>query len=184
MMGASLKLLLGVVILTLCLLAHYALDYQARYAELRQLDENLVRMQSKLEDYKTRLRRLPELTEEMQALERELTWADGPKEEDPELLVSHYLEDVERLVQAQDNYNFRIQAVVPGDATGGTEDSPIVGRSFSLKMKGEYATLADFLEELADLKLDRLVTIDRIDLSPAEGNVLNITLPMTAYLRG
>lgn len=61
-------------------------------------------------------------------------------------------------------------------------------RVFDMTMTGRYATLVDFLYQLGDLKLDRLVTINRISLSPqgsedANSPVLSITIPITAYLR-
>jgi|GEM_PF-798720 len=61
-------------------------------------------------------------------------------------------------------------------------------RKFQITLQGKYGTLVDFLQQLGALKLRRLVTIDRIALAPAEGKgvgvspVLNITIPMTAYL--
>lgn len=62
-------------------------------------------------------------------------------------------------------------------------------RTFEMSMKGRYNTLIEFLTQLGDLKLKRLVTINRIGLSP-EGTkqvgsspVLNITIPVTAYLK-
>jgi Tfp pilus assembly protein PilO len=60
-------------------------------------------------------------------------------------------------------------------------------RKFQMTLQGRYGTLVDFLQQLGALKLRRLVTIDRISLSPAEvkggkSPVLNITIPITAYL--
>lgn len=62
-------------------------------------------------------------------------------------------------------------------------------RTFEMSMKGRYNTLIEFLTQLGELKLKRLVTINRIGLSPggesAKGGspVLSITIPVTAYLR-
>lgn len=61
-------------------------------------------------------------------------------------------------------------------------------RVFSMTMSGRYGTLVDFLYQLGALKLDRLVTINKISLAPAKGtngggDTLNIQIPITAYLR-
>ncbi|CAN0431204.1 unnamed protein product [Phaeothamnion confervicola] len=55
-------------------------------------------------------------------------------------------------------------------------------------MTGKYSTLIDFLYQLGAMKLDRLVTINKISLSPnkIEGNaspVLTIAMPVTAYMK-
>lgn len=61
-------------------------------------------------------------------------------------------------------------------------------RTFQMSMKGRYETLIDFLDRLGRLELQRLVTVNKLSLSP-EGEVknaspvLNITMPLTAYLR-
>jgi len=57
-----------------------------------------------------------------------------------------------------------------------------------MNMTGKYSTLIDFLYQLGAMKLDRLVTINRISLAPtkSEGNaspVLTVTLPITAYMK-
>ena len=63
-------------------------------------------------------------------------------------------------------------------------------RVFQMTMKGRYSTLIEFLYQLGDLRLERLVTIDKIALQPEnkkEGDkrspVLTIQIPITAYMR-
>jgi hypothetical protein len=56
-------------------------------------------------------------------------------------------------------------------------------------MTSKYSTLIDFLYQLGAMKLDRLVTINRISLSPGKtegGNaspVLSVSMPITAYMK-
>jgi Tfp pilus assembly protein PilO len=55
-------------------------------------------------------------------------------------------------------------------------------------MTGKYSTVIDFLYQLGAMKLDRLVTINRLSLSPSksEGNaspVLTVSMPITAYMK-
>ena len=192
-MSATLKILVTVILLGLCLTGYWLMDYQARLAELDQLDTQIAAAQRRLAENRVKLARLPAVTEQMQALERELGALVGqPGTEDPEKFVSAYLSDLEHLVLAQQassgDDSFRIQAVTPGEAVK-TEDDALEGaprRVFQMSFQGRYSTLSDFLVELGRLRLDRLVTINKIVLSPVPGKqlgVLEIEMPVTAYLK-
>jgi Tfp pilus assembly protein PilO len=58
-----------------------------------------------------------------------------------------------------------------------------------MQMTARYSTLVDFLYQLGALKLDRLVTINKISLSPntkgegGESPVLSVQIPITAYMK-
>lgn len=60
-------------------------------------------------------------------------------------------------------------------------------RTFQMSMKGRYETVVDFLDRLGRLELQRLVTVNKLGLSPggelAGSPVLSVTIPLTAYLR-
>ena len=60
-------------------------------------------------------------------------------------------------------------------------------RVFDMDLTGQYTTLVEFLYDLGELKLDRLVTINKIILTPQEAEdgtpILSIKIPVTAYLR-
>ena len=64
-------------------------------------------------------------------------------------------------------------------------------RTFQMTMRGRYATLIEFLYQLGDLRLERLVTINKIALTPdgsdkksgGKSPVLTIQIPITAYMR-
>lgn len=79
-----------------------------------------------------------------------------------------------------------------GGSSAAEESETLQGfptRVFNMSMTARYATLVDFLYELGALELDRLVTINQISLTPSSGGedgqspVLNVTIPITAYLR-
>lgn len=79
-----------------------------------------------------------------------------------------------------------------GDAGGGAATPEALQgfptRVFSMQMTGRYQSLVEFLYLLGAMKLDRLVTINKISLSPmkVEGNaspVLTVQIPITAYLK-
>lgn len=132
--------------------------------------------------------------------------------------VSNYLKEIEKLVlyerQRMNDPSFSIQSITPGAMQAptagkmdekkpeGAPDQPkkeeaasvapalmqFPTRKFQMTLLGKYGTLVDFLQQLGALKLRRLVTIDKILLTPSEGKgvgfspVLNITIPITAYL--
>jgi Tfp pilus assembly protein PilO len=221
------KIFIALIVIGLILAGFWFMDYQQKYTEIQQLDQNLKQSEEKLSSSKAKLQDLPRLTEEMQALERELQSLIASKftNEDPELFVANYIADIERLVLAQQqatgDATFSIDSIQPGqmqttatpdsgnnaDQPGGTPppgqapppaDQPDAGqapealqgfptRVFSMTMSGHYGTLVDFLYQLGALKLDRLVTINKISLSPTKdkerGDTLNIQIPITAYLR-
>jgi len=61
-------------------------------------------------------------------------------------------------------------------------------RTFQMAMRGRYETLIDFLDRLGHLELQRLVTVNKLSLSPGEAvktgsPTLTINMPLTAYLR-
>lgn len=79
-----------------------------------------------------------------------------------------------------------------GDSGGGAATPEALQgfptRVFSMQMTGRYQSLVEFLYLLGAMKLDRLVTINKISLSPmkVEGNaspVLTVQIPITAYLK-
>lgn len=196
-MSAPLKILVAVILLGLCLSGYYLLDYQTKLSELDQLKRSIQAAEQRLADNRSKLQRLPELTARLHALEAELSQLiDRPGTDDPERFVTAYLADLERLVLSQQatsgDDSFRLQAVTPGKPEEGTEEDPneaLQGaprRVFQMSFQGRYATLADFLVELGALRLDRLVTINKIVLSPVSGKqsgVLEIEMPVTAYLK-
>lgn len=194
-MSATLKIFVTVVLLGLCLTGYYIMDYQAKLSELEQLETQVQAAERRLADNRARLARLPEVTQRMQLLERELSGLlQSPGSDDPEQFVTAYLKDLEHLVLTQqltsgDN-SFSIQSVTPGAEAAAPAQGEALERAprrvFEMSFQGRYQTLADFLVELGRLKLDRLVTINKIVLAPVstkEPGVLQIQMPVTAYLR-
>lgn len=137
--------------------------------------------------------------------------------EDPQLFVANYIAEIERMVvgqqQSTGDYDFQINSITPGaeqrqnapaggeNKEGGSAPPDNSGsastpealqgfptRVFQMQMTGRYSTLVDFLYQLGALKLDRLVTINKISLSPGkttpgDSPILSIQIPLTAYLR-
>jgi len=199
-MTGALKIVLALVIVLLCATGFYLLDWQPRLARLEQETRNLADARAQLAKAQEDLKQLPVLTRQMEETEKELqelVGSMGRQGEDPSLFVAHYLAEIERLVTQQrvqtGDEAFRIGSITPGAAKG--EEKPaepahaeevgsvMQARVFQMQMSGRYATLVDFLYQLGALKLDRLVTIDKIALSPSGDGVLSITIPLTAYVK-
>lgn len=207
------KVILTCVIIALIGAGFYVLDWQKKQAEIDQLTQDLAARNTKLADIKRQIDELPKLTKEVEALEKELQSLVASKftKEEPQLFVANYIAEIERMVLRQQestgDYDFAIISITPGQMqqkqvdTGKEEgqdelevDAPealqgFPTRVFQMSMTGRYATLVDFLYQLGDLELDRLVTINKISLSPQTGDdagaspVLSVTIPITAYLR-
>ena len=213
------KIILALVIVALCGAGFYLLDWQSKYARLEQETKNLQDAQAQLDKAKEDLKQLPELTKQMEAKEKELQDLVASKftKEDPQLFVANYIAEIERMVVGQQestgDYDFVINSITPGaeqrqnapsgeNKDGGAPPADNSGaastpealqgfptRVFQMQMTGRYTTLVDFLYQLGALKLDRLVTINKISLSPtgkgsgADSPILTIQIPITAYLR-
>lgn len=139
-------------------------------------------------------------------------------DEKPEMFVANYIAEIERMVvahqQATNDDGFDIVSITPGAGAAAPSPAPAAAngttpppagdtgggaatpealqgfptRVFSMQMTGRYQSLVEFLYLLGAMKLDRLVTINKISLSPmkVEGNaspVLTVQIPITAYLK-
>ena len=209
------KVILTCVIIALIGAGFYVLDWQKKQAEIDQLTQDLAARNTKLADIKRQIDELPKLTKEVEALEKELQSLVASKftKEEPQLFVANYIAEIERMVLRQQentgDYEFAIISITPGQMQqkqvdtggggdeGGGEDvdaeapEALQGfptRVFQMQMTGRYATLVDFLYQLGDLELDRLVTINSIKLTPKGSEdgtspILTVNIPITAYLR-
>ncbi len=210
------KLILALVIILLIGAGFYVLDWQKKYQQIEQLNADLQTKQDKLRKTEEEIKQLPILTKKVEELEKKLQSLVASKftQEEPELFVANYIAEIERMVigqqEATSDYDFNIVSITPGamqatqvsggdasagegDLDSGSAESPealqgFPTRVFQMQMTGRYATLVDFLYQLGALELDRLVTINKISLSPNAGEpgespVLSVTIPITAYLR-
>lgn len=211
------KLILALVIILLIGVGFYVLDWQKKQQQIDQLTADLNAKKDKLAKTEEEIKQLPILTAKVDELEKQLQSLVASKftQEEPELFVANYIAEIERMVvgqqEATGDYDFSITSITPGamqatavaggeeEKEGAKADIETAGASpealqgfptrvFQMQMKGRYATLVDFLYQLGALELDRLVTINKISLSPASGEpgespVLSVTIPITAYLR-
>jgi len=206
------KIVLAVVIIFLIALGFWLLDWQEKLNPLGQLDTTLTQRVNKLKDSELLVNDLPKETDRNDRLTKELKSLIKERftAEDQSDFVPSYLTEMEKLVEFEKtntgDTSFAILSLTPGglvNSSAGAKDAskdkqasgsqPALKdyptRTFQMSMRGKYATLIDFLRQLGALKLKRLVTINKISLSPAEESkageapVLSITIPITAYLR-
>jgi Tfp pilus assembly protein PilO len=209
------KIIIAILIIGLTGAGFYVLDYKAKWDDLAAKQKELAESQTALLKIQDEIKALPELTRQVEQKELEMktlvTTSTHPGEgEKPEAFVANYLQEIERLVISQQestgDYDFDIVSISPGangpgaapadkagspPPEGGAAPDVMQGlpsRVFTMSMTGKYSTVIDFLYQLGALKLDRLVTINRLSLAPgkAEGNVspvLTVTLPVTAYMK-
>lgn len=204
-LNTPMKIVLAVVIIFLIGIGFYLLDYQKKIAMLKTQEQTI---QSKKDQYaqdQKRVQRLPELLEKREKLQKELEsliQKQLPKET-PAIFVPSFIREIELLVESERNLlkdpTFKILSlspgplIMPGEAKPGDEPKAAIlekfpKQLFNLQLTGKFDTVIHFLHQLASLRLKRLVTINKINLNPAENTeygkqpMLNIVIPMTAYL--
>lgn len=187
------------------------LDQKAK--EFQQATADLEKIKEEIKE----LPKLTKMVEEKEAELNQLVSnsSKSRQPEKPEMFVANYIAEIERMVighqESTGDYDFDIISIQPGQggqaatpapsggnntsapppADGGGTPEALQGfptRVFNMQMTGKYSTLVDFLYLLGAMKLDRLVTINKISLSPTktEGNaspVLTVQIPVTAYMK-
>jgi Tfp pilus assembly protein PilO len=190
-------------------------DLANKTRELADSTQALQKIQEEIKALPELTRQVEQKEAEMKTLVSNTGRQSGA--EKPEMFVANYIQEIERMVISQQestgDYDFDIVSIQPGSAgtaspapggesKGGAPGAPppsegaatpealqgFPTRVFSMNMTSKYSTLIDFLYQLGAMKLDRLVTINRISLSPGKGEgnaspVLTVTMPITAYMK-
>lgn len=213
-----LKIVLVIVAIGVIGLLFYVMDWQNKYAEFEKNEATKIELQEKLQHYNELVRDLPVLTKQKADLEAKLQSVvkSNLVPEKAEMFVANYIMEIEKLTaeerERMGDPTFEISSITPGVMTQSTasssdaenkdeesaeseSSSPDVlkqfpTRMFQMSMKGRYTTLIDFLYQLGALRLERLVTINKISLTPTGEQsdpsmvpTLSITIPITAYMR-
>lgn len=199
------KIVLAIFIIILIGLGFWLVDWQKKTAEIKQLEQTHSNKQGELDKAQAQVKALPQETQRKKDLERQLkeVISEQLTPETESEFVPSYIADVERLVDQEkirmNDPDFQITSLTPGALTtvggakkeGDSGPSALAGyptRTFQMQLTGRYSSVIDFLRQLGALKLKRLVTINRLTLSP-QGDIskgsppLSVTMPITAYLR-
>ena len=210
------KIVVAFVVIALIVVMFWLFDWKEKTELVEQNNAKVAELEVKLEEQRKLVADLPALTKEKTELEAELARVVQTNlvPEKAELFVANYIKEIEKLTD-EEGYrtgddSFEIISITPGamtsqaakgsdadntEAAEGVDSTPdalkqFPTRVFQMTMKGRYSTLIEFLYQLGDLRLERLVTIDKIALQPEnkkEGDkrspVLTIQIPITAYMR-
>lgn len=192
------KVVIALCVIVLTGLGFYCADWQKKMATTQMLAHTSAEKAEELEAYTKMAMELPAEKKRNEQLARELagiikTQLAPEKGAD---FVPAYMADIEKLVEnvkmKMGDQNFLITVLNPGAASKEAGDgylSDYPRKSFQLQLSGRYGTVVDFLRQLGELKLRRLVTIDRLSLSPSaearggQSPTLSVAMPMTAYLQ-
>lgn len=207
-LNTPMKIVLTMVIIFLIGIGFYLLDYSRKLTELKSFEEDFISKKEQLKTNEERVRALPKqlnrkenLTKELDALLQERL-----PQEDAAIFVPKFIQSMEDLVsierKATGDTTMEVISITPGtleqpDVSGKPEDAKTDApkalmlfpkQPFQVSFKARFGTVIHFLHQLAALKLQRLVTIQKIALAPAENPVygqspaLSVTMPMVAYL--
>ena len=209
--NTPMKCIVALIAIAMIFTLFLLFDWQNKWKEVESLDGMIAQKEQDLQSKREQVKELPILTKRKAELEAKLAQVVQTNlvPEKAEMFVANYIKEIEKLtLEEQDRMGdntFEIVSITPGVLTS---QSPVEGESseeaegdgapealkqfptrmFQMSMKGRYSTLVDFLYQLGALRLERLVTINKIALSPSskeEGTspTLSISIPITAYMR-
>lgn len=207
------KVLITSVVVAIIGLGFWMLDWQGKQQTLRQTADTLKGKIDEREGLKHDLRGIDKLMQDNITLKSALKDAvqAGIEPENPQQFVANYITqccDLIARVKREDGDNtFALQGLTPGttsnvtptpaarkeEKTDKSSEAPEAlrqypTRTFAMQMTGRYETVVDFLDRLGHLQMRRLVTVNRITLSPQTdvtrggSPTLGIQIPLTAYL--
>jgi Tfp pilus assembly protein PilO len=210
--NTPMKCIVALIAIAMIFTLFLLFDWQNKWKDVESLEGMIAQKEQDLQSKKEQVKELPILTKRKAELEAKLAQVVQTNlvPEKAEMFVANYIKEIEKLtLEEQDRMGdntFEIVSITPGVLTsqspvdGEASDEEAEGdgapealkqfptRMFQMSMKGRYSTLVDFLYQLGALRLERLVTINKIALSPSskeEGTspTLSISIPITAYMR-
>jgi len=203
-LNTPMKIVLTLVIIFLIGIGFYLLDYQKKFTEITFNERQLAEKKDQLETNKKRVQDLPLLLEKRDKLQNQLDTLiqnQLPKEE-AAIFVPKFIQSMEELVASEKivtgDTTVQLMSITPGrlEMPGAKDEKTnepsalliFPKQPFQVNMRARYSTVIHLLHQLAALKLQRLITIQRIALSPAEAPTygvspaLSVNMPMIAYL--
>ncbi len=212
--NTPMKFIVALIAIAMIFTLFLLFDWQNKWKDIESLDGMIAQKEQDYQSKKEQVKELPILTKRKAELEAKLAQVVQTNlvPEKAEMFVANYIKEIEKLTfEEQDRMGdntFEIVSITPGVLTsqspvegeGESSDEDAEGdgapealkqfptRMFQMSMKGRYSTLVDFLYQLGALRLERLVTINKIALSPSSKEdgtspTLSISIPITAYMR-
>lgn len=200
-MPQATKFIIGLILIAAIVGGFWLVNWKTQNENLKSLQTELQTKQVELDNANRQKETLASLKEDNAKLIAQLNSViqEQLTAESESEFVPSYIADVERLVEQQrarmGDPDFIVESLDPGTEDSNKDNAPeaLAGyptRGFQMSLTGRYATVVDFLRQLGALKLKRLVTVSRINLTLkgtpedySKSPVLNVTLPITVYMR-
>lgn len=205
-MTTSGKVIAALVIIVLMGVGFWIQDYQPKQKEIVALNQQILEQEEKYQELKLEAENLAKWEEARTQFQQVL--AGFHETANLKDFIPSFLTDIEKMVkeerQAAHDPAFYVTSISPGavqntsPASAGNEGkkgapsamaaAPQSGKTvIQLNFTGRYGTIVDFLQQLGNYKLNKLVTIERITLSPqgAEPGLsptLSVTMPFEVYM--
>lgn len=210
------KSLVGAVLIGFMAIGFYLLSWQGYNQQLISLDRQIADEKAKYDQYQQEAQNLERWEAAKVAFENVL--ASMHQTASIKNFIPSFLTDIEKLAaeerESTDDPNFRVLSISPGTvqtqgpANNGSSGSGKGGQKqennasssealpvesgtsvIQLNFTGRFSTIVDFLQQLGNFKLNKLVTIQKISLSPqnalpGESPILSVGMPFQVYMLG
>lgn len=214
-MSPFMKTMVAIALSALMGVAFWVLNYQPKQKAIIALDGQIAEQKQKYEEYKLEAQNLAqweaarvEFRNVLEHLHQTAPMKD---------FIPSFLTDIERMTREEratvNDPSFQVTTITPGSVTqegpaqnagkpaapGEKKEEPKPaaaagqlqsGKSvIQLNFTGRFDTIVDFLQQLGNFKLNKLVTVQRISLSP-QGTTpglsptLSVTMPFEVYMLG
>lgn len=216
-MSPFFKVVVSLIVAVLMGLGFWVMMYQPKQKEISSLDTQIAEQKQKYEEYKVESQNLAQWEQarsEFQAVLQRLHQT-GPMKD----FIPSFLTDIEKMAKDErastNDPSFQVTSITPGSVTqegagakGSGAPTPPPGAApaekkgaaatsqlqagksvIQLNFTGRFSTIVDFLQQLGNFKLNKLVTVQRITLSP-QGAVpglsptLGVAMPFEVYMLG
>lgn len=198
-MSGFLKMIVAVSLIVLMFIGFWVVRYQPEQNEIASLNAEIQQQETQYQQLQAESQNLEKWEQAKTAFEQVIAKLHQTAVPVKNFIPS-FLKDIEQLVEnekrAAADPTFKITSITPGaPQSGAPASSSSAGSSdqekalVQLNFTGRFNTLVDFLQQLSNLKLNKLVTIQQLSLTPSgstEGGspTLTINMPFQIYMVG
>lgn len=203
-MSGFLKIIVAVSLIVLMMIAFWIVRYQPKQNEIASLNADIEKQTAQYLELQSESKNLEQWEQAKIRFEQvlgQLHQTAVPMK----AFIPSFLKDIERLVDTESRTaadpGFRVTTITPGSvqsgvssgagAPGSSAPAGLEGGSTTVQLNftGRFNTIIDFLQQLSNLKLNKIVTIQQISLSPGSTSAggsptLNVTMPFQLYMLG
>lgn len=200
------KITIAVILIALMGLWFWLQMYQPKQKQIVSLNQQILEEEEKYQELKLEAENLAKWEEARIQFQQVLsTLHQTAVLKD---FIPSFLTDIEKLAkeerQSTHDASFRVTSISPGAVQNTTPATPASGASkpetktasatpqsgktvIQLNFTGRYNTIVDFLQQLANFKLNKLVTVQKISLGPQSAEpglspTLTVNMPFEVYM--